>query len=52
MVRRDEEGEIAANMWTDEEDAQLRKLVEEHGMKKWAMISSKMESKGAKQCRR
>jgi len=39
-------------MWTDDEDAQLRTLVEEYGMKKWALVSSKMENKGAKQCRR
>ena len=39
-------------MWTDEEDEQLRALVAEYGVKKWALISTKMAAKGAKQCRR
>lgn len=39
-------------MWTDSEDAALRRLVEQLGVKKWALISSRMEHKGAKQCRR
>ncbi|KAL4422203.1 hypothetical protein ABPG77_006444 [Micractinium sp. CCAP 211/92] len=38
--------------WTQEEDALLRELVEEHGTKAWAKIATLLGSKGSKQCRR
>ena len=38
--------------WTEEEDAKLKALVEEHGCAKWAVIAAVMKSKTSKQCRR
>ena len=38
--------------WSEEEDAQLRTLVERHGPKKWALIAQSLKPKQAKQCRR
>ena len=38
--------------WTEEEDLKLRKLVAEHGTKKWSYISTLFAGKGSKQCRR
>lgn len=38
--------------WTPEEDDALRQLVDKFGCKKWALIASKMQQKGSKQCRR
>ncbi len=38
--------------WSDEEDAQLRSLVAQHGTKKWSYISTLFVNKGSKQCRR
>eukprot|EP00218_Dolichomastix_sp_CCMP3274_P008292 CAMPEP_0170134830 /NCGR_PEP_ID=MMETSP0033_2-20121228/2143_1 /TAXON_ID=195969 /ORGANISM="Dolichomastix tenuilepis, Strain CCMP3274" /LENGTH=468 /DNA_ID=CAMNT_0010370413 /DNA_START=28 /DNA_END=1434 /DNA_ORIENTATION=+ len=44
-----------ATPWTDDEDNQLRALVDQYGMK-WSLIASKLVSngrpKGSKQCRR
>ena len=37
--------------WTEEEDLKLRKLVAEHGTKKWSYISTLFAGKGSKQCR-
>lgn len=37
--------------WTAEADAQLRRLVMEHGNQQWALIASKMDSRNGKQCR-
>ena len=40
------------NQWTGEEDNQLRKLVDEHGDRKWSFIASKMNGRrNDKQCR-
>ncbi|RMZ56699.1 hypothetical protein APUTEX25_002788 [Auxenochlorella protothecoides] len=41
-----------ALIWTPEEDEELQHLVDAHGSKKWALISSKLRSKSSKQCRR
>lgn len=38
--------------WTEDEDQQLRKLVEQHGPKRWSLISQTLKTKGSKQCRR
>eukprot|EP00887_Chlorella_sp_A99_P008222 scaffold12.g8222.t1 len=38
--------------WTDEEDELLKRLVGEHGTKRWSHIASILGSKGSKQCRR
>ncbi|GAB4859972.1 hypothetical protein Ancab_011451, partial [Ancistrocladus abbreviatus] len=37
--------------WTEEEDRTLIKLVEEHGVKKWAKIAENLIDRGGKQCR-
>jgi hypothetical protein len=37
--------------WTDEEDARLTQLVEEHGAKNWRLIALHMTGRVAKQCR-
>ena len=39
-------------IWSQEEDAMLRTLVERHGPKKWALIAQSLKPKQAKQCRR
>ena len=39
-------------VWTEEEDAKLRVLVEKFGTKKWSYISTLFDGKGSKQCRR
>jgi len=38
--------------WSKAEDEALRKLVAEHGSKKWTLISSILKTKHSKQCRR
>ncbi|MEW5317694.1 MAG: hypothetical protein WDW38_008975 [Sanguina aurantia] len=43
---------VGSSGWTDEEDKRLRALVEELGPKRWSLISSRLKSKGSKQCRR
>eukprot|EP00304_Pavlova_gyrans_P016219 CAMPEP_0206034390 /NCGR_PEP_ID=MMETSP1466-20131121/1316_1 /ASSEMBLY_ACC=CAM_ASM_001126 /TAXON_ID=44452 /ORGANISM="Pavlova gyrans, Strain CCMP608" /LENGTH=374 /DNA_ID=CAMNT_0053408679 /DNA_START=39 /DNA_END=1163 /DNA_ORIENTATION=- len=37
--------------WTPEEDQQLRELVGTHGVKKWALIATKLGGRIGKQCR-
>ena len=39
-------------VWTQEEDEMLQRLVQQHGTKKWALISKKIGTKAGKQCRR
>lgn len=39
-------------LWTEADDARLRKLVEEHGLKRWAFIATHLNGKTGKQCRR
>lgn len=39
-------------VWTDEEDALLKALVEKHGDTSWSAIARDMGTKGSKQCRR
>lgn len=38
--------------WSKAEDEALRKLVAEHGTKKWTLISTILKTKHSKQCRR
>ncbi|KAK9819808.1 hypothetical protein WJX72_002681 [[Myrmecia] bisecta] len=42
----------ASAVWSPEEDEQLRRLVEQHGVKKWALIAKELQTKKSKQCRR
>jgi hypothetical protein len=37
--------------WTDEEDAQVVKLVHKYGAKKWSLIASQLPGRVGKQCR-
>jgi len=37
--------------WTPDEDAQMMKLVAEHGTKHWGLIGSKLNGRTGKQCR-
>ena len=39
-------GRLAASA---QEDEKLRRLVEEHGPKKWSLIAQKLRTKGSKQ---
>ena len=41
--------EGSTQQWTVQEDNQLRRLVEEHGLK-WLLIASEMDGRQAKQC--
>lgn len=41
----------STQQWTLQEDNQLRKLVDEHGHRKWSFIASKMNGRRGKQCR-
>ena len=41
----------STQQWTLQEDNQLRKLVDEHGHRKWSFIANKMEGRRGKQCR-
>ncbi|KAK9839025.1 hypothetical protein WJX74_008044 [Apatococcus lobatus] len=38
--------------WSQEEDDNLRRLVERHGPKKWSVIAKELKTKKSKQCRR
>ena len=40
-----------SRMWTPEEDAKVRNLVEEHGTKRWSVIASHLPGRTGKQCR-
>lgn len=37
--------------WTEEEDGQLKRLVEAYGARKWTLIAAKLSSRSGKQCR-
>ncbi|GAB2277809.1 hypothetical protein Dimus_012513 [Dionaea muscipula] len=37
--------------WSEEEDRNLIKLVEQYGVRKWAQIASKLDGRAGKQCR-
>ena len=41
----------STQQWTVQEDNQLRRLVDEHGHRKWSFIASKMNGRRGKQCR-
>ena len=41
----------STQQWTVQEDNQLRRLVDEHGHRKWSFIASKMSGRRGKQCR-
>ena len=41
----------STQQWTLQEDNLLRKLVDEHGHRKWSFIAGKMEGRRGKQCR-
>ena len=41
----------STQQWTVQEDTQLRRLVDEHGHRKWSFIASKMSGRRGKQCR-
>ncbi|DBB15234.1 TPA: hypothetical protein ACH3X3_004236 [Trebouxia sp. C0006] len=43
---------VAGPVWTAEEDEMLRRLVAQHGTKKWAHLATIIKSKKSKQCRR
>ena len=40
-----------SRMWTAEEDEKVRKLVEEHGTKRWSVIAESLPGRTGKQCR-
>ncbi|KAG7601886.1 Transcription factor MYB64 [Arabidopsis thaliana] len=42
---------IIKGQWTADEDRKLIKLVMQHGERKWAVISEKLEGRAGKQCR-
>ncbi|KFK37734.1 hypothetical protein AALP_AA3G022300 [Arabis alpina] len=42
---------LIKGQWSEEEDRKLIKLVRQHGERKWAMISEKLEGRAGKQCR-
>ncbi|KFK27414.1 hypothetical protein AALP_AA8G379700 [Arabis alpina] len=42
---------LIKGQWTAEEDRKLIRLVRQHGERKWAMISEKLEGRAGKQCR-
>jgi hypothetical protein len=42
---------VKSHHWDDEEDVQLRQLVETHGAQNWPFIASHMPTREAKQCR-
>ncbi|CAH8270743.1 unnamed protein product [Arabidopsis lyrata] len=42
---------LIKGQWTAEEDRKLIKLVMQHGERKWAVISEKLEGRAGKQCR-
>eukprot|EP00271_Cylindrocystis_brebissonii_P010044 TRINITY_DN25_c2_g9_i1.p1 TRINITY_DN25_c2_g9~~TRINITY_DN25_c2_g9_i1.p1 ORF type:complete len:749 (-),score=224.62 TRINITY_DN25_c2_g9_i1:648-2894(-) len=41
----------AKGQWTPKEDAQLSRLVQEHGAQKWSDIAAHLEGRAGKQCR-
>lgn len=45
------EGSSAKRSWTEEEDQRLLKLVEEHGPRRWAHLSTMIPGRAGKQCR-
>ncbi|XP_010483493.1 PREDICTED: transcription factor MYB39-like [Camelina sativa] len=42
---------LIKGQWTADEDRKLIRLVRQHGERKWAMISEKIEGRAGKQCR-
>ncbi|KAJ0261441.1 Transcription factor MYB119 [Hirschfeldia incana] len=42
---------LIKGQWTAEEDRKLIRLVRQHGEKKWAIVSEKLEGRAGKQCR-
>ncbi|XP_010443635.1 PREDICTED: transcription factor MYB51 [Camelina sativa] len=42
---------LIKGQWTPDEDRKLIRLVRQHGERKWAMISEKLEGRAGKQCR-
>ncbi|CAN8253245.1 unnamed protein product [Cochlearia groenlandica] len=42
---------LIKGQWTAEADRKLIRLVRQHGERKWAMISAKLEERAGKQCR-
>ncbi|KAF3545009.1 hypothetical protein DY000_02001114 [Brassica cretica] len=42
---------LIKGQWTTEEDRKLIKLVRQHGERKWAIVSEKLEGRAGKQCR-
>ncbi|EFH61926.1 MYB119 [Arabidopsis lyrata subsp. lyrata] len=42
---------LIKGQWTAEEDRKLIRLVRQHGERKWALISEKLEGRAGKQCR-
>ncbi|XP_010454334.1 PREDICTED: myb-like protein Q [Camelina sativa] len=42
---------LIKGQWTADEDRKLIRLVRQHGERKWAMISEKLEGRAGKQCR-
>tara|TARA_B110001452_G_scaffold64190_1_gene50953 strand:- start:587 stop:1099 length:513 start_codon:yes stop_codon:yes gene_type:complete len=45
------EGSSAKRSWTEDEDQRLLKLVEEHGPRRWAHLSTMIPGRAGKQCR-
>ena len=44
------EGSSAKRSWTEDEDQRLLKLVEEHGPRRWAHLSTMIPGRAGKQC--
>ncbi|KAJ0984097.1 hypothetical protein J5N97_002453 [Dioscorea zingiberensis] len=44
-------GNVVKGQWTAEEDSLLRKLVKQHGVRKWSQIARKLVGRIGKQCR-
>ncbi|KAM7260269.1 hypothetical protein ACFE04_016010 [Oxalis oulophora] len=49
--RKGKSATLIKGQWTDEEDRSLNRLVKEYGLKKWALIASKLTARVGKQCR-
>ena len=47
----DDNAAAAKRSWTEEEDAMLLKLVNEHGPRRWAHLSTLIPGRAGKQCR-
>ena len=43
--------DVVKRAWTAEEDAQLLRLVEEHGPRRWSVIAAQLYGRVGKQCR-